>query len=234
MLAIKAEGRWGQPIAWFQASKEVTAAAQVLADQQGKASGLSETALRTQQVTTHNHHVEEVARQRKQVGQTIEQGKTWLTAGRNLQAQLDLLEQAFSRYGWVSSTTAAVLDKILQQLIRRDVLAALQVASTLLFQTMPAPAQIAQWVAETERLLEQARSEEGVGFTALASFRSIVSDVTELVLAGCTSPVQRAVQQDPDPVDRWYHLAHQLTQPGHVVHWVQWALYWAGFPRTCH
>lgn len=105
----------------------------------------------------------------------------------------------------------------------------MQITSDLLFQTMPPPARIAQWVEETERLLLVARSEGGVGFTALASFKLIVSNATELVLAGCTRTVQRAVKQDPEPVDRWYHLAHQLTRPECVVHWVQWALYWAGF-----
>ncbi|WP_207285981.1 hypothetical protein [Pseudomonas sp. FW300-N2A2] len=126
-----------------------------------------------QQVATHNHQVEEVARQIQEVGQTIEQYKTWLTVGRKLQSQLDLLEQALLRQGWVSGNTAAVLDNMLQHLIRRDVSAALQVASNLLFQTMPSPAGIAQWVEETERLLEVARSEGDVGLASIKCSKTL-------------------------------------------------------------
>ncbi|WP_460068458.1 hypothetical protein [Pseudomonas sp. S1_A06] len=229
LLAIKTESRWGKPVAKFQANRAVIAASRVLAEQQGLAGSPSETVLRARQVTMHNDHVAEVALQRKQVGQTIEQGTSWLTRSRNLQAQLSLLKQTLLRNGWVSSSTAAVLDQMHHKLVQRDVLAAFQEGKKLIFQVMPAPQQIAQWVGETQCFLRQARSEGGVGFTALASFGAIVSDTTALELAGCTSSVQQAVLQDLDPVDRWYHLADQLTQPEHVMHWLQWAVYWACF-----
>lgn len=229
LLALKNESRWGKPIAKFQANREVIAASRVLAEQQDIASSPSETALRARQVTLHNDHVAEMALQRKQVSQTIEEGTKWLTTSRNLQAQLSLLKQTLLRNGWVSNNTAAVLDQMHDKLIQRDVLAAFQEAKKLTFQVMPAPQKITQWVGEAQHFLKQARSEGGVGFTALASFGAIVNDATALVLAGCTSPVRQAVLQDLEPVDRWYHLADQLTRPEHVVHWLQWAVYWACF-----
>ena len=229
LLAIKAESRWGKPIAKFQANKAISAAAQVLAEQQGIAGSPSETALRARQVALHNDHVAEVAQQRQRLGQTIEQGNYWLTSSRNLQAQLVLLKQTLARRGWVSANTAAVLEQVHYQLLQRDVLAALEESKKLIFQVMPAQQSLAEWGEETQGFLKQARSEGAVGFTALASFGAIVSDATALVLAGCTSAVRQAVVQDQEPVDRWYHLADQLTRPEQVVHWLQWAVYWACF-----
>ena len=227
--AIKAESRWGKQVAKFQANRAVIAASRVLAEQQGIAGSPSETSLRARQVTLHNDHVAEVALQCKQVGQKIENGTRWLTTSRDLQAQLSLLKQALLHQGWVSSSTEEVLEQMHQKLVQRDVLAAFQKGKKLVFQVMPAPHTLAKWVGETHDLLKQARSEGGVGFTALASFDAIVSDATALVLAGCTSSVRQAVLQDLEPVDRWYHLADQLTRPEHVVHWLQWAVYWACF-----
>lgn len=229
LLAIKAESRWGKPIAKFQANKAISAAAQVLAEQQGIASSASETALRARQVASHNDHVADVAQRRQRLGQTIEQGNCWLTSSRNLQAQLVLLKLTLVRRGWVSANTAAVLEQMHRQLVQRDVLAALHEGKKLIFQVMPARQTLAEWGEEAQGFLKQARSEGAVGFTALASFGAIVNDATALVLAGCTSPVRQAVLQDQEPVDRWYHLADQLTRPEQVVHWLQWAVYWACF-----
>jgi hypothetical protein len=229
LLAIKAESRWGKPIAKFQANKAVSAAAQTLAEQQGIAASASETALRARQVALHNDHVADVARQRQQLGQTIDQGTQWLTSSRNLQAQLSLLKQTLERHGWVSANTAAVLELMHHQLVQYDVFTAFEEGKKLIFQVMPAPQTLAEWVGEAQSFLKQARSEGAVGFTALGSFGAIVSDATALVLAGCTSSVRQAVLQDQEPVDRWYHLADQLTRPEQVVHWLQWAVYWACF-----
>lgn len=229
LLAIKAESRWGKPIAKFQANKAVSAAAQTLAEQQGIAASASETALRARQVALHNDHVADVARQRQQLGQTIDQGTQWLTSSRNLQAQLSLLKQTLERHGWVSANTAAVLELMHHQLVQYDVFTAFEEGKKLIFQVMPAPQTLAEWVGEAQSFLKQARSEGAVGFTALGSFGAIVSDATALVLAGCTSSVRQAVLQDQEPVDRWYHLADQLTCPEQVVHWLQWAVYWACF-----
>jgi hypothetical protein len=229
LLAIKAESRWGKLIAKFQAEKAIFAAAQVLAEQQGIAASASETALRARQVALHNDHVADVARQRQRLGQTIEEGIRWLTSSRNQQAQLVLLKETLTRHGWVSANTAAILEQMHHQLLQRDVLGAFEAGKKLIFQVMPAPQTLAEWAGETQRFLKQARSEGAVGFTALASFGAIVGDATSLVLAGCTSPVRQAVLQDQEPVDRWYHLADQLTRPEQVVHWLQWAVYWACF-----
>ncbi|MEN5242859.1 hypothetical protein [Pseudomonas atacamensis] len=229
LLAIKAESRWGKPIAKFQANKAVSAAAQTLAEQQGIAASASETALRARQVALHNDHVADVARQRQQLGQTIDQGTQWLTSSRNLQAQLSLLKQTLERHGWVSANTAAVLELMHHQLVQYDVFTAFEENKKLIFQVMPAPQTLAEWAGEAQSFLKQARSEGAVGFTALGSFGAIVSDATALVLAGCTSSVRQAVLQDQEPVDRWYHLADQLTRPEQVVHWLQWAVYWACF-----
>ncbi|WP_025109710.1 hypothetical protein [Pseudomonas sp. H1h] len=229
LLAIEAESRWGKPIAKFQAKRVVAAAAQFLAEQQGIAASVSETALRARQVAMHNDHVAEVARQRQQLGQTIDHGTQWLTSSRNLQAQLSLLKQTLWRHGWVSANTAAVLEQMHHQLVQHDVFTAFEEGKKLIFQVMPAPQTLAEWGGEAQSFLKQARSEGAVGFTALASFGAIVSDATALVLAGCTSSVRKAVLQDQEPVDRWYHLADQLTRPEQVVHWLQWAVYWACF-----
>jgi hypothetical protein len=229
LLAIEAESRWGKPIAKFQAKRVVAAAAQFLAEQQGIAASVSETALRARQVAMHNDHVAEVARQRQQLGQTIDQGTQWLTSSRNLQAQLSLLKQTLWRHGWVSANTAAVLEQMHHQLVQHDVFTAFEECKKLIFQVMPAPQTLAEWGGEAQSFLKQARSEGAVGFTAFASFGAIVSDATALVLAGCTSSVRKAVLQDQEPVDRWYHLADQLTRPEQVVHWLQWAVYWACF-----
>ncbi|MFL1491121.1 hypothetical protein [Pseudomonas antarctica] len=229
LVDIKAEGRLSQPIAWFKASQAVKAAEQGLDDQKRAASSASESARRTQHVAAHNLKVETVAGQIKVLEQTIDQAVAWRASAQQLHAQLDLLEQALLRHGWVSANTAAVLENVLLYLTRRDIAAARQVSANLRFQMMPSQAQIAQWQEETEGFLAVARNEGSVGFTAQASFTSIVHDATALVLAGCVPSVRSDVQQDAEPADRWYHLAHQLTRPDHVSHWVQWALYWANF-----
>ncbi|MFZ3280422.1 MULTISPECIES: hypothetical protein [unclassified Pseudomonas] len=226
---LESEGRLGRLIKGFSARKLVATAEQVLADQKGKASGPNESARRKEQVAAHNRQVEDVARQFQELSQKMERAKAWLIAGKKLQEQLHPLEQALLRQGWVNGDSAALLDEIQQHLTRSDISAALQVAGNLLFQTMPTTVQIEKWIEETVRLRTVACSEGGVGFTALGSFTSVVSGSTELMLASCTRPVQQAVHEDLEPADRWYHLAHQLTRPEHVMHWVQWALYWAGF-----
>ncbi|MFJ4192511.1 hypothetical protein [Pseudomonas sp. NPDC089534] len=229
LRAIKAESHWGKPVAKFQANRAIAAASRVLAEQQSIARSPSETALRAGQVILHNDYVADVAQQRKQVGQTIEQGNIRLKTGHNLQVRLSLLRQTLWRHGWASSNTAAVLKQMHYKLEQRDILAAFEEGKKLIFQVMPAPQQIAAWGGEAQQFLKQARSEGGVGFTALASFGAIVTDATALVLAGCASSVRQAVLQDLEPVDRWYHMADQLTRPEHVVHWLQWAVYWACF-----
>lgn len=64
LRTIKAESRWGKPIAKFQANKAFNPAARVLAEQQGIAASASETALRARQVALHNDHAANVAPQR--------------------------------------------------------------------------------------------------------------------------------------------------------------------------
>ncbi|QTD31732.1 hypothetical protein [Pseudomonas fluorescens] len=127
LLAINAESRWGKPFAKFQANKAVSAAAQTLAEQQGIAASASETALRARQVALHNDHVADVARQRQQLGQTIDKGTQWLTASRNLQAQLSLLKQTLERHGWVSANTAGVLEFKRDPTLREAILYVLDV-----------------------------------------------------------------------------------------------------------
>jgi hypothetical protein len=154
LLAIEAESRWGKPIAKFQAKRVVAAAAQFLAEQQGIAASVSETALRARQVAMHNDHVAEVARQRQQLGQTIDQGTQWLTSSRNLQAHLSLLKQTLWRHGWVSANTAAVLEQMHHQLVQHDVFTAFEEGKKLIFQVMPAPQTLAEWGGRSPKLSE--------------------------------------------------------------------------------
>lgn len=55
-----------------------------------------------------------MARQFQGLGQKMEQAKAWLRAGKKLQAQLEPLEQALLRQGWVNGDSADLLDNMLK------------------------------------------------------------------------------------------------------------------------
>ncbi|KIH84075.1 hypothetical protein UCMB321_2075 [Pseudomonas batumici] len=229
---IKDDGKWGQPLAWRNAAKVVKTAEKALEKQQLHVSSPVALENRMRRVEEHNSKADDRALKVDKLERDIADASTWIETGRRLRTQLDALGDTLLRDGWVHGDTLTVLDSLLQQLKRRDVNTAEQIAKNLIFQKKPSPDVITQWGQETGELLSIARAEGSVGFTALASFTPVVTSAVDLALRNCMPRVRSSVMQDREPADRWYHLAHQMTTPELFIHSVQWAFYWAGFQHA--
>lgn len=216
------------PIEAVKALLDVRRARAELAEAELEFNSAPIKAERAERIATHNRFVAAERARLAALRQKLDTCQTADTLLAQFRHQAGDAISAAGAGGWVAADFPARFRNLARLVFARDIAAAIEETSKLVFQRRPPASTYLRWATDALAIREQAYSGHA-GMAASGAYIEVAARSINLAAAALRLMPSQKLTSFPHPADQWQVLSLLLADPRQLKTDALWAVYWSMF-----